>query len=227
MKVNQLSGMMKVEISVIMAVYNTDFPWVQRAIDSVMQQDFQDFELIVVDDGSDLAKSSQLLSYVSQHEDRITYLRHQNKGQSHAINSGVKLAQGNYITILDADDEYMPHHLSGCLQQLKDADLIASTTHTVVGDEEDYFVPDRHDQSKLVHIDDCILFATLFGKKEVFLSIGFEETYAADAHFYESASTLYKVKKTNLRSYIYYRNIADSKCSMMKLANLKRFSPDN
>ena len=53
------------------------------------------------------------------------------------------------------------------------ADLIASTTITVVDKEEDYYVPDKFDRSKVIHVDDCVLFATLFGKKEVFKTLNF------------------------------------------------------
>jgi hypothetical protein len=67
-----------------------------------------------------------------------------------------------------------------------------------------------------IHVDDCILFATLFGKKEVFMNIPFHEKYAADSHFYEAASEIYNVKKVNLRTYVYYRNMPNSICSVIK-----------
>lgn len=207
-------------VSVLMAVYNTDFFLIKRAIDSVLNQDFQDFELIVIDDGSQNDPENRLLSYVQKHENKITYLRHANCGQSKSINRGILNSKGQYITILDADDEYKLNHLRACLQEMKYLDLIASTTKTVVDKEEDYYVPDRHDHNQLIHVDDCILFATLFGKKEVFTSLKFQEKYAADAHFYEHASKKYRVKKVDLRTYIYYRNIPNSICANMKRNNL-------
>jgi glycosyltransferase involved in cell wall biosynthesis len=207
----------KIKVSVLMAVYNTNFELVKRAIDSVLRQEFRDFELIVIDDGSHNDTQCQLLNYAQLHEDKITYLRHANRGQANSINRGILNSVGEYITILDADDEYLPNHLAACLQAVEHTDLIASTTQTVVDHEDDYYVPDKHDQSRLIHVDECILFATLFGKKEVFFSLKFQERYAADAHFFERAAQQYNVKKVNLRTYIYYRNIPNSKC-----ANLKR-----
>ena len=203
-----------------MASYNTDFLLLKRAIDSALNQSFQDFELIIIDDGSNNDKQNQLLNYVKKHENKITYLRHKNCGQSQSINRGVLNSEGEYITILDADDEYKPNHLELCLQQMSNNDLIASTTKTVVDKDDDYYVPDKYDRNLLIHVDDCILFATLFGKREVFTNLKFQSIYAADAYFYEAASKQYKVKKIDLRTYIYYRNVPNSTCSKMKNENI-------
>ena len=210
-----------------MAVYDTDFSLVKRAIDSVLNQDFQDFEMIVIDDGSKNGTQNQLLNYVIQNESKISYLRHANCGQSESINRGILNSTGEYITILDADDEYKPNHLSSCLAAIESLDLIASTTETIVDSLDDFYVPDKYDQSQLIHVDECILFATLFGKKDVFFNLKFQKKYAADAQFYESASQKYKVKKVNLRTYIYYRNIPNSTCAKIKNANIATFTNKN
>ena len=132
----------KVQISVLMAVHNTDFGLIKRAIDSVLNQSFQDFELIIIDDGSQNEEQHKLLQYVKQHEDKITYLWHTNRGQSQSINRVVPMSKGEYVTIIDSDDEYKPHHLSSCLQEIQNMDLIASTTDTIVDSEDDYYVSD-------------------------------------------------------------------------------------
>lgn len=206
------------KISVLMALYNTEFVLIKRAIDSVLNQDFQDFELIIIDDGSKIGNHIQLLNYVIQHEKKITYLRHSNCGQSESINRGILYSSAEFVTILDADDEYKPNHLSSCLKEIKkqNLDLIASTTETIVDCSDDFYVPDRSNQNQMVHVDDCILFATLFGKKDVFLNLKFQKKYAADAQFYESASKLFAVKKVELRTYIYYRNIPNSITAKIK-----------
>ena len=147
-------------ISVILSVYNTPFVLVKRAIDSVLNQEFSDFELIIIDDGSNNNTQNEILNYAIQHEDKITYLRHKNCSQSESINKGVLVSNGKFVTIIDADDEYKPNHLLSCLSEIKNLDLIASTTETIVHKEADYYVPDRFNNSALVHVDDCILFAT-------------------------------------------------------------------
>lgn len=206
----------RVTISVLMSVFNTEIELVKRAIESILNQDFQDFELIIIDDGSESETHIQLLEYVEKILHEVIYIRHTNRGQSLSINRGILNSKGKYIAILDADDEFKPNHLSACLEELEDFDLIASTTDTIVDEEADYFVPDKYDFDQLIHVDDCILFATLFGKRKVFESIGFKSQYAADAHFFEQAAQRFKVKKVDLRTYIYYRNNPDSVCSTLK-----------
>jgi len=199
-----------------MATYNTPFNMVKRAIDSVLNQDIQDFELIVLDDGSDFNTSIKLLEYVEKFENKISYFRHKNSGQSLSINRGIQLCNSAFICFIDADDEYKSNHLSTCLNAMSQYDLIATHTDTVVNVAEDYYVPDKYNNSKNIHVDDCILFATLFGRTEVFQKINFENKYAADSEFYEQVSKKYKVAKLPTRSYIYYRNHSNSMTATMK-----------
>ena len=211
----------KLKVSVLMTVFNTNLIYTKRAIDSVLKQDFQDFELIIIDDGSKENNRESLMDYVEQYEDKITYIRHSNRGQSASVNRGVLYSLGEYITILDSDDEYKPNHLSTCLREINDSDLICSTTETIVDSDNDYYVPDKNDQTKLIHLDEVIMFGTLFGLKKVFTSIDFKTGFAADSDFYEQATQLFNVKKLDLRTYVYHRNIPNSICANIKKANLK------
>ena len=199
-----------------MAVYNTEFHLTKRAIDSVLEQDFQDFELIIIDDGSKGNDRKSLLEYVEKHEDKIVYIRHSNRGQAQSINRGVLISVGEFITILDSDDEYKPFHLSACLQEMENVDLICSTAETVVNSSDDYYVPDKNDLSKPIHLDDAVLFGTLFGHQKVFKSIDFEGGFAADSAFYERAQIQFRAKKVFQKSYIYYRNNPNSTCAVLK-----------
>ena len=199
-----------------MAVFNTDFQFTKRAIDSVLNQDFQDFELIIIDDGSKENDRKSLLEYVEAHEEKIIYIRHCNRGQAESINRGVLNSVGEFITILDSDDEYKPHHLSTCLKEIENVDLICSTAETVVDSVDDYYVPDKNDLTKPIHLDDAVLFGTLFGHQKVFKSIDFRGGFSADSAFYEKAEVQFRTKKVFQRSYIYYRNNPNSTCSVMK-----------
>jgi glycosyltransferase involved in cell wall biosynthesis len=210
----------QVKVSVLMTVYNTDFSYTKRAIDSVLNQDFQDFVLIIIDDGSKEKNRETLMNYVEKNEDKISYIRHSNRGQSESINRGVLNSLGEFITIIDSDDEYKPNHLSSCLFEMGELDLICSTSETIIDDDDDYYVPDKNDLTKLIHLDEATLFGTLFGRKKVFTSIGFKTGFAADADFYERASNMFSVKKFDLRTYIYHRNIPNSICANIKKANL-------
>ncbi|MEO7048719.1 MAG: glycosyltransferase family A protein [Ferruginibacter sp.] len=210
----------QVRVNVLMATYNTPFNMAKRAIESVLNQDFQDFELIILDDGSDADTSSKLLEYIQNFDNKITYFWHKNRGQSDSINRGIRLSNSTYISIIDADDEYKPNHLSTCLDAMANFDLIATHTDTVVDGLQDYYVPDKYDTTDNIHVDDCILFATLFGKTEVFENNIFENKYAADSEFFEKASKKYKVSKLATRTYIYYRNHINSITANMKHNNV-------
>ena len=105
-------------VSVLMAVYNTPLPLIQRAVHSVLRQDFKHFELLILDDGSRPALSSQIQSVCLAMDDRVRYFRHENQGQSLSINRGVELSKGAYVSIIDSDDEYKPNHLTTCLSAM-------------------------------------------------------------------------------------------------------------
>lgn len=96
------------KVSVIIPTYNRSHV-LGRAVRSVLNQTYQDFELIVVDDGS----SDATVEVVSGFADpRIRYLRHEeNRGAAAARNSGIKAARGEYIAFLDSDDEWFPEKL--------------------------------------------------------------------------------------------------------------------
>ena len=89
--------------SVIITTYNYGH-LVKRAIESVLAQDFRDYELIVVDDGSTDDTEKRLVQYSG----RLHYIKKENGGQSSAINVGARHARGTYIYVLDADDELLP-----------------------------------------------------------------------------------------------------------------------
>ena len=204
------------KISVLLAIYNTPFELVKRAINSVLLQNMNDFELIIIDDGNDETFGHELLNFTELFPTIISYIYHPNCGQAESINRGIIKSSGQFITVIDADDEFKTNHLSSCLEQMNYADLIASTTQTVVNNDADYYIPDRLDKSKEIHVDDCILFATLFGKKEVFINNPFFSMYGSDANFYERVGKKYVVKKVDLRTYIYYRNNPNSTCTLLK-----------
>ena len=65
-----------VKVSVLMTVYNTNFSYTKRAIDSVLKQDFQDFELIIIDDGSKENDRESLLNYIEKHENKLKHIKH-------------------------------------------------------------------------------------------------------------------------------------------------------
>ena len=94
-------------VSVIIPTYNRGWA-IKEAVDSVLAQDFTDFELIVVDDGSTDNTQDILNSY----KEDIIVLHQGNKGVSAARNRGIASASGQYIAFLDSDDLWLPQKLS-------------------------------------------------------------------------------------------------------------------
>ncbi|TYT62007.1 glycosyltransferase family 2 protein [Natrialba swarupiae] len=104
------------EISVIIPSYNSA-SLLPRAIDSVLNQTYDDFELIVVDDASDDHTEQVVSAY---DDDRIEYIKHDvNRGGSAARNTGIRRSNGKYIAFLDADDEWLPEKLERQLDELE------------------------------------------------------------------------------------------------------------
>lgn len=95
-------------ISVVMPLYNKE-NFVRRAIESVLQQTFREFELLVVDDGSTDGSKSIAESYT---DPRIRILSQANGGVAAARNSGIREATGSLIAFLDADDQWLPGFLA-------------------------------------------------------------------------------------------------------------------
>lgn len=93
-------------VSVIIPTFNRRWA-LDRAVTSVLRQTFTEFELIVVDDGSDDGTSDLLQNYVSQ----VITLRQPNRGVSAARNLGIKAAKGELISFLDSDDLWLPEKL--------------------------------------------------------------------------------------------------------------------
>ena len=92
----------KPELSIIIPVYNVE-EYLRVCVDSVLQQTFTDFELILIDDGSS-DKSGQICDEYSVKDNRVHVIHQENAGVSSARNAGLAYASGEYISFVDADD---------------------------------------------------------------------------------------------------------------------------
>lgn len=112
-------------ISVIIPLYNKA-TCIATALDCVLAQTFQNFEVVVVDDGS----TDNGAAIVEQYADsRIRLIRQENAGVSAARNRGSEEVRGEYVAFLDADDEWLPEYLSvqhGLAQKYPQCDVFAT-----------------------------------------------------------------------------------------------------
>lgn len=110
---------MKDLISIIIPCYNVG-KTLPRTLNSIREQDYKDLEVILVNDGSK-DNTLDVISMYSSVDNRIKVYTQDNAGVSVARNNGLKLAKGNYIVFLDADDNYTtPYALSNMMKRLKD-----------------------------------------------------------------------------------------------------------
>ena len=98
------------KISVIVPAYNAGRS-IERCLRSALEQDFDSFEVVAVDDGS-VDSTSSVIARLAEGDPRLKHLRQANGGQSAARAAGVRAATGEWIYFLDSDDEIMPDALS-------------------------------------------------------------------------------------------------------------------
>ncbi len=111
-------------VSVVIPSYNHE-RYILTAVTSVLAQTYDNFELIVVDDGS----SDNSVDLISQVKDpRIKIITQENCGAHNAINRGLEIAKGEFLAILNSDDVFHPDRLKLCLEQICEtgSDLVAS-----------------------------------------------------------------------------------------------------
>lgn len=94
--------------SVVIPVYNVK-DYLPKCIDSVLAQDFEDYEVILIDDGSTDGESGEICDrYAAAHPERIRAIHKPNGGVGEARNVGIEAAQGEYLIFLDSDDYIAP-----------------------------------------------------------------------------------------------------------------------
>ena len=113
MRVVQAEMSSKPLVSVVAIFLNAE-QFIQEAIESVFAQTYDNWELLLVDDGSSDASTAVARRYAEQYPERVCYLEHpgrQNRGASASRNLGIRHAEGEYIALLDVDDVWLPHKL--------------------------------------------------------------------------------------------------------------------
>lgn len=101
-------------VSVIVPVYNVE-SYLEKCVNSVLNQSFRDWELILVDDGS-TDSSGKLCDVLQQGDDRVRVIHQENAGLGGARNTGIQAAEGTWLLFVDSDDAIEPHTLEKALE---------------------------------------------------------------------------------------------------------------
>jgi glycosyltransferase involved in cell wall biosynthesis len=179
----------KPEVSVIMPVYNAA-PYLREAIDSIVAQTFQSWELILLNDGSTDDSLQIAQSYT---DSRFKILdSEKNHGLIYQLNRGMEAAQGRYIARLDADDIALPGRLQrqfDYLEQHPETGLLGGFARVIGTDEIMQHSTNREEIVIELLYRNAFIHSTVMFRKSVYMSVsgGFKEDYkhAEDYHMWQ------------------------------------------
>lgn len=112
------------KVSVIIPFYS-NISWLEEAVNSVLEQTFKDFEIIVVNDGS--PEDDRL--FLEKYSNHLRYFKIENGGPARARNYGIKEAKGDYVAFLDSDDLWTPNKLETQLSEMIKNNVVWSHTN--------------------------------------------------------------------------------------------------
>ncbi|MGB8658701.1 MAG: glycosyltransferase [Candidatus Zixiibacteriota bacterium] len=168
------------EVSVVIPTYNSAH-FLGEALQSVFDQTFKDYELIVVDDGS----TDETKQIVAEYGDKIKYIFQENSGPASAKNNGIRNSVGKYIAFLDADDLWLPTKLEKQVKTFQQSPELAMifTEHSVFNDRGIYLALIgkrkrliKGDIARNIFLHNGVATPTVIVRKEIFNKIGlFEE----------------------------------------------------
>ena len=182
------------KVSVVIPLYNTEL-YIARTLQSVLNQTYPDFEVIIVDDGS-TDRGIEICQSFS--DSRIKIVQQANRGLAGARNTGIRHAQGDYIALLDSDDLWSPHKLDRHVAHLdRESDVGISFGYSEFIDESDKRLGLYQKSKRLVGImPDCILCRNPIGngssaiiRRETLEAIKFQDNQhglVEDCYFDES-----------------------------------------
>lgn len=214
-------------VSIVVPVYKVE-KYIRECIDSILKQTYQNYELILVDDGSP-DRCGEICEDYKKKNEKIQVIHKQNGGLSDARNAGTKIAKGEYITYIDSDDYVSENYLEKLVSAAVkyDADFVQGNYtreafHSTVGNEEHVFASDQAFR-KLLTWDTVMVYAWA---KLYRLSM-FQNIEYPVGRLNEDCCTTYKLilnsnKVVCIDDEIYYYRITPNSILTSKF-NVKRF----
>jgi glycosyltransferase involved in cell wall biosynthesis len=161
-------------ISVVIPTYNRG-SLIRRSIYSILNQTYEDIEVVVVDDNSN-DNTEDIINKMTDR--RVKYFKlNENKGACFARNKGVELSKGEYIAFQDSDDKWNKLKLEKQLDYLLDKglDVVSCKIRIIREKDENIFPKYNNLDNDDIYINNKISTQTILGKKECFLDIKFDE----------------------------------------------------
>ncbi|WP_049962657.1 glycosyltransferase [Ruminococcus sp. HUN007] len=207
-------------ISVIVPVYKVE-KYLDRCIDSIVNQTFKDIEIILIDDGSP-DNCSKMCDEWGERDSRIVVIHQENQGLSAARNSGIRIAKGDYFTFVDSDDWISPTMISDLYEIINKHDADISICNFIRTDRK-MNKEDSEDSKELVYSQEefmklimringnrCIHYA--WGKLYKRKVIDFDEHYPVGMlnedveGMFKAVIQSQKIVETNKIGYYYFNN---------------------
>ncbi len=195
---------MNPEISIIVPVYNVE-KYIVGCIESILNQEFKNFELILVNDGS-TDKSGVICDEYEKKDDRVKVIHQEYKGVSSARNIGVNNAKGNYIGFVDSDDYIYKDMYSTlynlCQQTNSDigvCKLFREINEKIINLEDNLIIKEMDNEEAMKELFKGVLYrfslANKLFKKSCFCGVEFPE-----GRIHEDLSTTYKLFANSLKT---------------------------
>lgn len=202
-------------IAIIIPAYNRE-KTIIRALESVMGQTYQDFRVIVVDDGSTDGTLRVVDNYAKHYSPNkiFVYPLSENVGVGRALNAGAEMIfNDNWLARLDSDDEYTPHYLETRMEIVKQFPDIELLYGGMAPSNGDYQVPDCSDFSKEISISQTSQGPSLLVRMSTFRYLGgfTSRSVCEDFEFMSRARRAFvNIYKMHTSDYIYYRDTENS-----------------
>jgi glycosyltransferase involved in cell wall biosynthesis len=192
-------------VTVLLPTYNRA-TCLDGAIQSVINQTYPEWELIIIDDGSTDETQNVLQKYLSH--PRIQIVKTENRGQAAALNYGLAIAHGEYVAFLDSDDEYLPNHLQVLVDCCRGHDGVLGKFELSLNPNEPVpVVRDFYRPNTTIPVTEieCIT-GVLFGKRRLFMDIGgFRHVKSTDTDMYTRLKSQgYDWVYANIPTYHYF-----------------------
>lgn len=166
-------------VSVLLSTYNEPLDFIAESIDSVLNQTFSDFELLLINDNPKREELDEFLKQYAAEDKRIHYVKNEkNIGLVATLNKGIGLSKGQYIARMDADDISLPNRFECQLKYMQAHNLDIVGCNIIKFDEQGkeisaLAVPKHHENIvRYLQWGNCILHPTWMCKKSLYQSLG-------------------------------------------------------